>query len=163
LCYSSNVYTIWITADEAAICQTMWYVCLISIKEPKIISCPLWNIISYSDLQWMLLESVKPVTLNNRFKKNEKNYFCTSSCCIWYAWIIHIFCFSACSDNTYGRNCRETCGNCAQNAACDKRSGECLNGCGSSYRPPLCKISKYTVHIKTTLKNIHFQDISEDK
>jgi hypothetical protein len=155
VCYCSNAHTVWITAGEAAICQTTWCVYLISNEESKIIKCPLWKILSYSDLQWMLLELVKPIALNNRFKKNGEFYFRTSSPSIWYAWIFHVFCFSACPDNTYGRNCRETCGLCAQNVACDKISGVCSNGCDNSYRPPLCKISKYFVHIKTILKNRH--------
>ena len=91
MCYCSNVHTVWITAGEAAICQINWCVCLISNKEPKIINCPLWKIPPYSDLQWMLLGSVKPVALNNRFMKNEEFYFHTSRPSIWYAWIFNVF------------------------------------------------------------------------
>ena len=156
MCCSSNVHNIWITAGEATICQNTWCVCLKSKKEPKAIICPLWKILSYSDLQWMLLELVNAVTQINRFKKHREFYFSASNPSIWYAWIIHVFfCFLACPDNTYGQNCRETCGQCAQNAACDKRSGKCSNGCDSSYRPPLCRISKYNGQSKTILKNRH--------
>ena len=89
--YSSNVHDIWITAGEATICQTIWYICLVSNKAPKTISCPLWKILSYSDLQWMLLELMNPVAQINRFLKNREFYLSTSSLSIWYAWIIHVF------------------------------------------------------------------------
>jgi hypothetical protein len=46
----------------------------------------------------------------------------------------------------------EECGKCSQNYECDKSSGVCSNGCDSIYTPPLCKKSKYTVHIEIIFK-----------
>ena len=87
--YFSNVHTIWITADEAAICHTTWYVCLVSNKEPKNVSCSLWKILSFSDLRMDVAGICEASST-----KQWGILFRTSSPSIWYAWIFHVFfCF----------------------------------------------------------------------
>ena len=44
-----------------------------------------------------------------------------------------------CQDGFYGITCNVTCGNCNDGQPCDKDTGECMNGCDSYVKPPLCK------------------------
>ncbi|KAK7478594.1 hypothetical protein BaRGS_00030193 [Batillaria attramentaria] len=43
-----------------------------------------------------------------------------------------------CADGTYGQNCGEQCGHCANNQPCDKQDGHC-QGCATRWSGDLCK------------------------
>ena len=51
----------------------------------------------------------------------------------------------ACDDGYYGINCTLKCGNCSENAACNKTTGECPGGCSSGWKSPLCNESRFNV------------------
>ena len=44
---------------------------------------------------------------------------------------------TGCDDGTYGDNCALTCGNCINDAPCDKTSGKCA-GCEAGYYGEKC-------------------------
>ena len=48
----------------------------------------------------------------------------------------------ACDDGFYGINCISTCGECHNNATCDKTTGVCPGGCKLGLMPPLCNSCK---------------------
>ncbi|XP_071581545.1 uncharacterized protein [Temnothorax nylanderi] len=56
------------------------------------------------------------------------------------------WCSKPCESNTYGHNCKETCGSCLYETLskkrCDEVTGMCSNGCNNTkeiYIPPLCQ------------------------
>ena len=62
-----------------------------------------------------------------------------------YVCILTFLLFLVCDDGYYGMNCTSICGNCSDNAACNKTTGECPGGCSSSWKPPFCNESKFNV------------------
>lgn len=50
---------------------------------------------------------------------------------------------SACTQGTFGWNCKETCGKCKGGAACDPVTGGCPGECADGYLKPNCSTSKY--------------------
>ena len=64
--------------------------------------------------------------------------------CILNVFIVFLL-LLACDDGNYGINCTLKCGNCSENAACNKTTGECPSGCSSGWQPPLCNESRCSV------------------
>lgn len=59
-----------------------------------------------------------------------------------------------CCDGTYGMECSESCGMCADRVACDKATGVCPSGCEDGFVGDLCldygknfAVSKSNTHI----------------
>lgn len=75
--------------------------------------------------------------------------------CLWPLWFsLFFFVFSACMiytffenlaclNDAYGDDCKYTCGQCFNNASCDRNDGTCSNGCEKSYKGSACKQRKY--------------------
>ena len=56
-----------------------------------------------------------------------------------------------CSDGTYGKECQDMCGYCADLDVCHHTNGSCPNGCKDGYQGILCKARKLTCyHASTT-------------
>ena len=51
---------------------------------------------------------------------------------------VSILIFTECEDGYYGRNCTEKCGNCKDDAACDKYTGHCIMGCVPGFVDSMC-------------------------
>ena len=47
-----------------------------------------------------------------------------------------------CSDGTYGKECQDICGYCADLDVCHHTNGSCPNGCEAGYKGRLCKTRK---------------------
>ena len=47
-----------------------------------------------------------------------------------------------CEDGQYGVNCYQQCGECLNQAPCDKRTGHCPGKCEGIVLPPMCKRGK---------------------
>ena len=52
-----------------------------------------------------------------------------------------MFMCAGCSNGFYG-NCKTACGNCVNNAVCDKTTGNCPGGCKAGFQPHLCNTSE---------------------
>ena len=59
--------------------------------------------------------------------------------CIFMSFNIYIL---ACSNQTYGYACIDTCGHCRNGADCHVVNGSCLTGCSPGYFGDLCKTRK---------------------
>lgn len=65
-----------------------------------------------------------------------------------YIISILTFFYSACRNMTYGRNCDSQCGKCANNKACNSKTGECSMGCAPGYSDPYtCKQGEYYMDV----------------
>ena len=53
--------------------------------------------------------------------------------------------FSACDGGKYGKECKNTCGECMEQEDCFHINGTCLNGCASGYQEFLCNRRMYTI------------------
>ena len=49
--------------------------------------------------------------------------------------------FLECADNTYGRRCQQTCGNCSNGEQCHHVNGTCPSGCDAGAYGVKCKES----------------------
>lgn len=49
----------------------------------------------------------------------------------------------ACDIESFGADCVETCGHCADIGQCSPINGTCLTGCDSGFQGDLCKTRKY--------------------
>ena len=61
-----------------------------------------------------------------------------------------------CSDGTYGKECQNICGYCADLDVCHHTNGSCPNGCEAGYKGRLCKARKLTccnASTSTKIKN----------
>ncbi|KAK3106627.1 hypothetical protein FSP39_023983 [Pinctada imbricata] len=75
----------------------------------------------------------------NCFKDLCRNIdgLCQQGCARGYKGI---YCKTVCENGTFSHNCILTCGNCRQNATCDKESGVCPgNECEEGFEGLLCK------------------------
>ena len=48
-----------------------------------------------------------------------------------------------CRHNTYGQDCRHTCGNCTKGEQCNHVKGSCLNGCDDGMKGDECDAGNF--------------------
>lgn len=91
------------------------------------------------------------------------------SICMRYT---HFFFTSACSNDAYGSDCEYTCGQCFNNASCERNNGTCSNGCEKGHTGSDCKqrkcfkifykcMKKKTYH-RIFLHKIYFRNVFID-
>lgn len=65
--------------------------------------------------------------------------------------------FLACDNGTFGKDCKNVCGECLVHDNCFHANGTCLNGCAPGYQGFLCKTRMYKKYkIKYLLLNQYF-------
>ena len=68
-------------------------------------------------------------------------------------FFLFIFCrlFTECGKNTYGVECKETCGNCSNGEPCHHVDGTCPHGCDAGMYGEKCDLGdmrfKFSVYI----------------
>nr|XP_022310810.1 secretory phospholipase A2 receptor-like isoform X2 [Crassostrea virginica] len=84
------------------------------------------------------------------WRKNQPDDYSREQCVMMYpdgTWE-DIYCSNTlpfvckkikCSDGSYGKECQDTCGYCADQDVCHHTNGSCPNGCEAGYQGILCK------------------------
>ena len=67
-----------------------------------------------------------------------------------------IILITVCKDGFYNSTCMDNCGQCMNENACDKHSGECHNGCQLHFQSPFCKgmIRRRQQYLKAEFMNL---------
>ena len=52
-----------------------------------------------------------------------------------------------CTNNKYGQDCRQLCGNCTKGQPCNHVNGSCPNGCDAGVTGENCKTGKLVPNI----------------
>ena len=59
-----------------------------------------------------------------------------------------------CSNGTYGKECQDMCGYCADLDVCHHTNGTCPNGCEAGYQGRLCKARTLAYYYASTSAKI---------
>lgn len=62
---------------------------------------------------------------------------------------LHLFYFTACPDQFYGKNCEQRCGNCKGGLTCNYQTGVCENGCEMEWKGEKCQQQVFAGQIGT--------------